>query len=108
LRYNITAVGYLTLAGLPNTRLRVRFRDEGVGSRVTVAIKQAPNTGGSSTIGTLFDSDTFPAGGYQTQEIIFPAVTFDFVNNIYWLEVTLTKENTTNQPGFASAHIFQQ
>ena len=108
LRYNITAMDNLVATGLTNTRLRVRFRDEGAGSRVTVAIKQSPFAGGAAIVGTIFDSDAFAPGGYQTQEVLMPALTFDFDNNVYWLEVTLTKAATSNQPGFASAQINQQ
>ena len=109
LRYNITAAGNLALVGAVNTRLRVRFRDEGAGSRVTVSIVRSPITGGAVTIGTLFDSDVYtPGSGFQTQEILMSPLTFDFTQNTYWLEVRLTKEDTSNQPGFGSAHINQQ
>jgi uncharacterized repeat protein (TIGR01451 family) len=109
LRYNITATNNLIAIGLANTRLRVRYRDEGAGSRVVVKIMQANINGGSTQIGTLFDSDAFaPAGGYQTQEVVMAALTFDFTNNVYWLEVTLTKDSVSNQPGFGSAQIIQQ
>jgi uncharacterized repeat protein (TIGR01451 family) len=109
LRYNITATGNLTDSGAPATILRVRYRDEGAGSRVVVRIMQANINGGSTQIGTLFDSDNFtPASGYQMQEIAMPTLTFDFSQNIYWLEVTLTKASTSNQPGFGAALIMQQ
>jgi hypothetical protein len=89
--------------------LRVRFRDEGDGSRVTVAIMRSPITGGAATVGTIFDSDAFaPGSGFQTQEITFPPVTFNFSQHAYWLEVTLTKASTANQPGFGAAQITQQ
>lgn len=109
LRYNINAVGNLTVAGAANTRLRVRFRDEGAGSRVTVAIIRSPITGGATSIGTVFDSDTYlPGTGFQTQQILMPALVFDFSQNTYWLEVTLTKAGTANQPGLGSVQINQQ
>lgn len=110
LRYDITPTANLTwYGGVTNTRLRVRFRDEGDGSRVLVSIMRSPVNGGVSTVGTTFDSDAHASGsGFQTQEITFPAATFDFVNNIYWLEVTMTKANPTNVPGFGFAQIIQQ
>jgi Subtilase family/Bacterial Ig domain len=108
LRYNITALGNLTSLGAVNTRLRVRFRDEGAGSRVVVSLMSANLFGGVSTLGTMFDSDSFgPGSGFQTQEVIMPAVTFNFLQNVYWLEVRLIKDNTTNQPGFGAAMINQ-
>lgn len=108
LRYNIQAMSGLTQPG-PNTRLRVRFRDEGAGSRVIVAIMRSPITGGVATLGTVFDSDDYtPGTGFQTQEILMPVLTFDFSQNIYWLEVTMTKSAATNQPGFGSAQINRQ
>jgi hypothetical protein len=109
LRYNISATGNLSEAGAVNTRLRVRFRDEGAGSRVTVTIMRANIFGGVATVGTVFDSDTFtPSSGFQMQEILMPAVLFDFTQNTYWLEVTMVKDNTTNQPGFGLSQIVQQ
>ncbi len=109
LRYNITAINNLTSSGATNTRLKVRFRDEGAGSRVAVRIMESNINGGSITLGTIFDSDSFtPGTGYQTQEVVIPALTFDFINNAYWLEVTLTKDSVSNQPGFGSAQILQQ
>jgi hypothetical protein len=109
LRYNIQATDALNAPGA-NTRLRVRFRDEGAGSRVTAAIVGSPIAGGApSTLGTIFDSDIYASGtGFQTQEIVMPAVTFDFSQYVYWLEVTLTKTDAANQPGFGSAQINQQ
>lgn len=109
LRYNITAMGNLTSLGAANTRLRVRFRDEGDGSRVVVTIIQSPITGGATAIGTIFDSDTFaPGSGFQTQEILMPALTFNFAQNTYWLEVQLIKTDAANQPGLGSVQINQQ
>jgi uncharacterized repeat protein (TIGR01451 family) len=108
LRYNIQAMDGLAGAGA-NTRLKVRFRDEGEGSRVLVAIMRSPISGGVATVGTLFDSDAYtPVNGFQSQEILMPAVTFDFTQNVYWLEVIMIKSGTTNQPGFGSAQINRQ
>lgn len=109
LRYNIQAMDGLAGAGA-NTRLRVRFRDEGEGSRVTIAIVRSPLAGGApTTLGTLFDSDAYTgSSGFQTQEILMPALTFDFTQNVYWLEVTMTKSGAGNQPGFGSAQINRQ
>lgn len=109
LRYNIQATNGLSGPG-SNTRLRVRFRDEGEGSRVIVAIVRSPLSGGApTTLGTIFDSDEYtPNGGFQTQEIIMPALVFDFTQNVYWLEVRMTKDSTSNQPGFGSAQINKQ
>jgi hypothetical protein len=108
LRYNIQAMDGLAGAGT-NTRLRVRFRDEGAGSRVTVAIMRSSVTGGAATLGTIFDSDNYaPGSGFQTQEILMPAITFDFTQNFYWLEVVMTKSEAANQPGFGAAQINRQ
>jgi hypothetical protein len=109
LRYNIHATENLAVGNASSTRLRVRFRDDGAGSQVTVAIKANGITGGAATLGTIFDSNTYAAStNFQTQEITFPGGTFDFTQNTYWLEVTLTKSSTTNQPAFASAQINRQ
>ena len=109
LRYNLHATDGLAAAGAAYTRLRVRFRDEGAGSQVTVAVKSSSILGGLATPGTLFDSNAFISGtGFQTREVTMPALTFNFAQNAYWLEVTLTKDSTTNQPGFGLAQINQQ
>lgn len=108
LRYNIQAADGLAGPGA-NTRLRVRFRDEGAGSRVRVAIMASPITGKVATLGTIFDSDNFaPGSGFQTQVISMPAITFNFTHFVYWLEVTMTKSGATNQPGFGAAQIYRQ
>jgi hypothetical protein len=108
LRYNIHATDGLAGPGA-NTRLKVRFRDEGEGSRVIVTIKRSTITGGIATLGTILDSDNFePGNGFQTQQVVMPALTFDFTQNTYWLEVTLVKTGTATQPAFGSAQINRQ
>lgn len=109
LRVNIPAAQGLTTPGARHTRLRVRFRDEGAGSQMTVAIRSSNILGGMATVGTVFDSNAFiPGVAFQTREVTMPALTFDYTRNFYWLEVTLMKATTTNQPAFASAQINHQ
>lgn len=109
LRYNLLASDGLAAAGAAYTRLRVRFRDEGAGSQVTVVIRSSNIFGGLNTLGTIFDSNAFiPATGFQTREVMMPALTFNFAQTSYWLEVTMTKSSPTNQPGFGLAQINQQ
>jgi hypothetical protein len=74
-----------------------------------VNIMRSPITGGVATLGTVFDSNAYtPNSGFQTQEILMPVLTFDFTQNFYWLEVTMTKSSATNQPGFGAAQINRQ
>jgi hypothetical protein len=102
-------MGNLTSSGAISTRVKVRFRDDGDGSHVTVAIKQSPITGGVSTLGIIFDSDAYAAStSFQTQELVMPHVPFDFTQNVYWLEVTLTKTDVSLQPAFGAAQLNQQ
>lgn len=109
LRYNITASASLTSSGAASSRLKVRFRDDGDGSQVIIAIVRSSINGGATTIGTIFDSDAFvPGSGFQTQELTMAPLTFDFTQNMYWLEVRLIKTNELNQPGFGSAQINRQ
>lgn len=109
LRYNIHATDNLTTGNASSTRLRVRFRDDGAGSQVTVAIRASGISGGVATLGTIFDSNAYPASAnFQTQEITFLPVMFNFTENNYWLEVTLVKSSPANQPAFASAQISRQ
>lgn len=109
LRYNIPTSEGLMTTGSRYTRLRVRFRDEGAGSQVLVAIRSSNITGGMATVGTIFDSDAFiPTAAFQSREVTMPALSFDFTRNFYWLEVTLVKAAATNQPAFGSAQINHQ
>jgi hypothetical protein len=65
--------------------------------------------GGVSTLGTFLDSDTFaPSSGFQTQTVTMPALSFNFLQSIYWLDVTMVKDAPTNQPGFGSAQVNHQ
>jgi hypothetical protein len=62
-----------------------------------------------ATLGTVFDSNAFIQGAqFQTREVTMPVLTFDFTRNFYWLEVSMTKAATTNQPAFGSAQINHQ
>jgi hypothetical protein len=73
-----------------------------------LSIRRTSILGRVTTLGTLFDSNAYtPDTDFQTQELVMPAVTFDFTQNMYWLEVTLTKADALNQPGFGSAQITQ-
>lgn len=74
-----------------------------------IAIIRSSILGGAETLGTLFDSDAYiPSSGFQTQEIVMPAIVFDFTLNTYWLEVRMSKTNELNQPGFGAAQLDQQ
>lgn len=98
IRYNVVAVqGVLGGAGLTLTS---RFLDNGDGQRVFVQLKQyGLNTGLTTTLLTL-DSNLFPGSGtFQVQQISTafgpgcgpPFTTLNFVENSYFMDVTLSR-----------------
>lgn len=104
LRYNVTAVDGLFNSA--NGFMRVRFRDNGTGSQVTITLRRTSlAAGGIETIAT-FDSDTVAANsGFQTPADVLFTHTFDFTNYVYWLDVTLNRIDSTGLPGFGGAII---
>jgi hypothetical protein len=106
-RYNVEPVPGLFEAG-NKTFLRVLFRDDGPSSRVRVTLRQSNVFTLQQTVLLSFDSDNYPASvGLRLQEVAnCPGFTFDFDNNVYWIEALL--ERTANPiPRLAAMQIGQ-
>lgn len=106
IRYNVTAVFDKSYTFTPY--LQMRFLDSGTTTRV-YAVLRAYNTttGGSRTLATL-DSNSFPASAnYQTQLSCTPNNQWinDFANEVYYVEVTLSRTSTTGSAVVAALRI---
>jgi hypothetical protein len=113
LRYNVVAVeGLFATAGAAPTRafLRARFRDNGDTNHVVVRLKSQRLTGadaGDITTLMTIDSDDYPgSSSFQTRSIWCDGggFSFDFVNNAYFVEVTMTRSGSPTA-GLAAIQI---
>ncbi|HKQ72968.1 MAG TPA: hypothetical protein VJ810_04515 [Blastocatellia bacterium] len=115
LRYNVVSVdGVLENAGggaLTRTFLRARFRDNGDNNRVIVRLKSqglvGANAGDITTLMTI-DSNDYPgSSSFQTRSIWCDggAFSFDFVNNAYYVEVTMTRTTLPVTAGLAGIQV---
>lgn len=105
LRYNVVPVDgvFYSSSGVCKT-LRVRFRDDGGGARVLVTLRRTTIATGATISLLTFDSDQFaPSANYQTQvSLCTNNIFFDFHQNTYWIEATLSRslvETTVGRPG---------
>jgi len=114
LRYNVVAVeGLFATSGLLPTRtiLTARFRDNGDNNHVVVRLKSQRLTGpGAGDITTLMtiDSDDYPgSSSFQTRSIWCDGggFSFDFVNNAYFVEVTMSRTALPITAGLAAIQI---
>ena len=114
LRYNVVAVeGLFATSGLIPTRtiLSARFRDNGDNNHVIVRLKSQRLTGadaGDITTLMTIDSNDYPgSSSFQTRSIWCDGggFSFDFVNNAYFVEVTMTRTALPITPGLASIQI---
>jgi hypothetical protein len=115
LRYNISATDGLVaqLRHSQALQLDVLHRDGGSHARVQVFVKRASMI--ASRVSTLcaFDSDDYAvedAGSFRLHtesapELESQPLEFDFQNNVYYLEVWLTKDGSGIGPAFGGAMI---
>jgi hypothetical protein len=106
IRYNVTAVFDRVYIFTPY--LQMRFLDSGTTTRV-YAVLRAYNTdtGGSRVLATL-DSNSFPvSAAYQTQISCSPNNQWinDFTNEVYYVEVTLSRTSTAGSAAVAALRI---
>jgi len=106
IRYNVTAVFDTSYNFTPY--LQMRFLDSGTTTQV-YAVLRAYNTttGVSRTLATL-DSNSFPASAaYQTQTACSPNNQWinDFVNEVYYVDVTLSRTSTTGSAAVAALRV---
>ena len=112
LRYNVVPVDgifYSSGSGVCKM-LRVRFRDDGDGARVVVTLKRTTISNGATVNMLTFDSNSFaPSANYQTQvSLCTNNVFFDFKQNSYWIEATLSRfpvETVVGKPGLQIIQI---
>jgi hypothetical protein len=104
-RYNVVRVE--TMSG-GSIRMTVRFRDNGSAARVRTALNQVSFITGVTTTLLTFDSDTVPPATRFTVEVVEGPcnVGFDFQNNAYYIETTLTKSATDGTPALQAIHVF--
>jgi len=114
LRYNVVAVEglFATSGPLPTrTILTARFRDNGDNNHVVVRLKSqrlnGPDAGDITTLMTI-DSNDYPgSSSFQTRSIWCDGggFSFDFVNNAYFVEVTMTRTALPITAGLAAIQI---
>jgi len=104
IRYNVVAVDGLYEDCI---KMAVRFKDNGDNSRVIVRLKQyGLATGTTSTMLTL-DSNNFGSDAlYQLQSVATCNKSFNFGENAYFVEATLTKSAAGGAPGLAVIKIY--
>lgn len=104
IRYNVVALPGFDGPG--QYLLRTRFRDNGAGARVQLALRRA-NTNGTTTQLGSFDSDAYaPQVGYQTQQRCL-LVSWDFEAGPHYLEATMTKSLATGQPALSTIQLIR-
>ena len=95
IRYNVTAIDGL-VNKLDGYRLGMRFRDNGNGRVYARLIEHNKDTG-AHFVRMWLDSNTFPAAAgfqYRSKVTCWPAWSFNFSRNAYYIEVYLRKDTT--------------
>jgi hypothetical protein len=99
IRYNVVAIDGL-LSSTNGVRMWARFRDNGTGARVLVRLFEVPfGTGIPALKLTLNSTSSAAAPDFQVSSEDGCSVRFDFFNNAYYVDVTLTKSGATGNPG---------
>jgi hypothetical protein len=84
-------------------QLLVRYRDNGPEARITVELRQINLFNGVATSLVMFNSDFLPQmDSYQVGGLSSSCVTgggFDFLNNLYFVNVTVEKTGAGGNPG---------
>jgi hypothetical protein len=106
IRYNVTAVFDKSYIFTPY--LQMRFLDSGATTRVYAALRAYNTTNGSGRLLATLDSNSFPASAaYQTQISCTPNNQWinDFVNEVYYVEVTLSRTSTAGSAVVAALRV---
>lgn len=91
-RYKVTAADGLFFDS-GRLCMVVRFRDDGNRARVFLRLLRLNVSDGTSATLLTFDSNSFaPQQDFQTNSVGTNRVPFDFSNNAYYVEATLTKQ----------------
>jgi len=92
IRYNVTAADGLFFDS-GRLCMVVRFRDDGNRARVFLRLIRLSVSDGTSATLLTFDSNSFsPQQDFQTNSVGTNRVPFDFSQNAYYVEATLTKQ----------------
>jgi hypothetical protein len=97
-RYNVTNVNGMT--GGEGIFLNVRFLDNGTGARVVTVLKQVNiNTGVTTNVLSLDSNDFAASSDFQKQQTTSSCtVDFNFFENAYFIEATLSKSSSGGSP----------
>lgn len=105
IRYNVTDVFDKNYIFTPS--LQMRFVDSGATTQVVGVLRAYSNSGSSRVLATL-DSNSFAASGaYQTQVSCSPNNQWinDFDNEVYYVEVTLSRTSTAGSASLAALRV---
>jgi len=98
IRYNVTAGDGLFFDS-GRLCMVVRFRDDGNRARVLLRLLRLNVNDGATATLLTFDSNSFaPQQDFQTNSVGTNRVPFDFSNNAYYVEATLTKQQPIITP----------
>lgn len=98
-RYNIVAVDSLTEDNFQE--MTVLYKDNSNSARVVVKLRETNMTDGTTKTRMTFDSNKYPqSSSYQKQTISVNGAWFgyDFANNVYYLEATISKTSSSGSP----------
>lgn len=111
-RYNITAVdGLNSFCPASASTIKIRYRDsDGVGTTAQVKLdfRFTNILSGGNALLTSFDSNVLPGAGSA-----FVTVTggfggdFDFLQNVYWIDATITRSNSSQFADLGSMQIWE-
>jgi hypothetical protein len=104
IRYNVVAV-----EGLYDDfiKMAVRYKDNGAGSQVIAKLKQYSIATGITTTMLTFDSNAFGSSDFlQLQAVGTGTKSFNFGENVYYVEATLKKTAAAGRPELASIKIY--
>jgi hypothetical protein len=110
-RFNITPTnGVTSFCPATQSTVKLRFRNSdntGSTAKVSFDIHQSNITTGGNTIVYSFDSNGKGAGGSFTSFTDTPALDFDFLNNVYWVEATIFRSDATQFADLGSIIIWE-
>jgi hypothetical protein len=111
IRYNITAVDSLNqFCPATASTIKVRFRNSdnsGVSARVAFELKFTNVLSGGSTTLYTFTSDGIGLGNSFTTATATPAIDFDFLQNVYWIDATIFRNNAAQFADLGSIQIWE-
>jgi hypothetical protein len=111
IRYNITAVdGASAFCPATASVVKTRFRNTdntGAAAKVSYDIHSTSITAGGNNIIYSFSSNARGNGTSFTTATDVPSIDFDFANNVYWIEATIFRSNTTQRADLGSIQIYE-